>query len=98
MDLRFKLVLITICILFSTEVVLGSTIDVSVYYEGSPVGPAYIYIDDNSVGQTTIDGILNNIYVDPGTHIVIAKWNGRSGKRSFTSPLDSHTWLRINLM
>jgi hypothetical protein len=102
MNLKFKLVgvlVISICTLFFTEAALGSIIDVGVYSDGVPVGPANIYIDNgNSVGQTGIDGILNNIYVDPGTHIVIAKWNDRRGERSFTAPSDSHTWLRIDVM
>lgn len=99
MALRFKLLLvISICTLFFTNVVLGATLDVGVYYNGASVGPAEIYIDNNPAGQTGIDGILNNIDVNPGAHIVIAKWNDRSGEIHFTAPLDSHTWLRIDLI
>lgn len=107
MELKFKLVclvLIPICAPFFIEVALGSTIDVGVYYNGFPVGQALIYIDNgNSVGQTSINGTLNNIYVNPGPHIVAAKWKDytsqmRNGERSFTAPSDSHTWLRIDLI
>jgi hypothetical protein len=89
---------LSICLLLCMDVALGSTLDVYVDYGGNPADQALIYIDnDNCLGQTNSDGTLNNIYVDPGFHKVVAKWQGRSGTRSFTALSDSYTQLRIDL-
>jgi hypothetical protein len=106
MGLKFKLMcllLVIICTPFCTDVVLASTIDVNVYYNGSPVYQAIVYDNGNTVGQTNIDGVLNNIHVDQGFHKVVAKWRDdtgqeRSGERSLVAPPNSNTWLRIDLI
>lgn len=98
-------VFLSISLLFCMDIVAeGSMLDVKVSYEGKPAGQAYIYIDNNStsVGQTSLEGTLDNINIDPGDHTVIATWRDssgqeRMGRKSLTILPESYTDLNIYL-
>lgn len=92
-----------ISLLLCVDIALGSTLDVYVYYGEKPAAQASIYIDnDILLGQTDSTGILKDIIISPGSHIVIAKWQDsygqeRSGMFSFEAQPDSYTMKRIDL-
>ncbi len=88
---------LSMSLLLCTGVALGSTVDVVVDHGGSPAGQASISIDGTNVGQTNSNGALYNIFIGPGSHTVVANWQGLSGSRSFTAQSDSYTQLTISL-
>jgi hypothetical protein len=110
MGLKFKqiglLLILMLYVSLSSGIALGSTLDVSVYYNDKPADQAFVYIDNidnvNLLGITDVNGILNGIGINSGSHTVIAKWKDgtgqqRSGERSFTAHPDSNVWVRIDL-
>jgi len=107
MGLKFKQIgLLLICILLVSlfsGIALGSMLDVSVYYNDKPANKASVYIDNSNIlGITNVDGILNGISINSGSHTIIAKWiddtnQQRIGERSFTAYPDSSVWVRIDL-
>lgn len=100
---KFIFVFMFIIFLFCADMALGSTLDVSVYYEGKPAANANIYIDDNILlGQTNSNGMLKNLNISPGPHVIVAKWRNsigseRSGAFSYTAEPDTYTMKRIDL-
>lgn len=100
---KFAFVFVFIFFLFYADTAFGSTLDVSVYYEGKPAANASIYIDDEILlGQTNSNGILRDLNISPGPHAVVAKWRNsigseRSGAFSYTAEPDTYTMKRIDL-
>ena len=100
---KFAFILASIGLLFCADMALGSTLDVSVYYEGRPAPNASIYIDDNILlGQTDSNGILRDLNISPGPHAVVAKWRNsigseRIGAFSYEAKPDTYTMKRIDL-
>ena len=100
---KFAFILASIGLLFFTDMALGSTLDVSVYYEGRPAPNASIYIDDDILlGQTDSNGILRDLNISPGPHAVVAKWRNsigseRIGAFSYEAKPDTYTMKRIDL-
>ena len=100
---KFAFILASIGLLFCADMALGSTLDVSVYYEGRPAPNASIYIDnDILLGQTDSNGKLKDLNISPGTHVVVAKWQNssgieRSGAFSYTAEPETYTMKRIDL-
>ena len=100
---KFAFVFVFIIFLFYADMALGSTLDVSVYYEGKPAANASIYIDDNILlGQTDSKGILRDLSISPGPHVVVAKWRNsigseRGGVFSYTAEPDTYEMKRIDL-
>jgi hypothetical protein len=100
---KFAFVFVCIIVLLCADMALGSTLDVSVYYEGKPAANANIYIDDNILlGQTDSNGKLKDLNISPGPHVVVAKWQNsigieRSGAFSYTAEPDTYAMKRIDL-
>lgn len=100
---KFAFIFASIGLLFCADMALGSTLDVSVYYEGKPADNASIYIDnDILLGQTDSNGILRDLSISPGPHAVVAKWRNsigseRSGAFSYEAKPDTYTMKRIDL-
>lgn len=100
---KFAFVFVFIIFIFHADMALGSTLDVSVYYEGKPASNASIYIDDQILlGQTDSNGKLKDLNISPGPHVVVAKWRNsigseRSGAFSYQAKPDTYTMKRIDL-
>lgn len=88
---------LSISLLLCTSVALGSTVDILVLQGGNPAAQASISIDGSNVGQTNSGGTLYNVFIGPGSHTVVANWQGLSGSRSFEAQSDSYTQITINL-
>ena len=100
---KFVFAILSICVIFCVDIALGSTLDVHVYYKGEAASKASVYIDEDILlGQTDLKGILKDVNISPGNHIVVAKWrdyNGDelSGSLPFTAEPRSYTMARVDL-